>query len=263
MVDKPEFDDDIEALDLSYAEKSGLQVYRNYTNSFNKFREERFAEEINNNAPDTKSLGEIIRLVHGEEIRYVPILACAWADEELEQMFKVFLRDGIPGGKKALIGKFGPISSFFSRIQFAYAFDLMNGDVLKYLDQLRGHRNKLSHTWNPKLLEDFFKTPLPHMDGLAEGLLRHVPPEAVDHTKYPEEALRIQTMWVLCRVFYESRFYPLAKLAGLNPDRALYGPNSPRKTLGKICNYAMTFTKLTVPPPPPTSKNKTPSSPDS
>lgn len=36
------------------------------------------------------------------------MIACAFADDELKQMFNTFLRDGIPGGKKALVGRFGP-----------------------------------------------------------------------------------------------------------------------------------------------------------
>jgi len=62
-------------------------------------------------------------LIQKEDVKFVPVIACAFADEELAEMFKAFLPDGIPGGKKGLLGSFGPLSNLFNRIQFAYAFD--------------------------------------------------------------------------------------------------------------------------------------------
>lgn len=99
-----------------------------------------------------------------EDIQFIPVIACAFADTELEKMFKQFLPDNIPGGKSSMLGRFGPISSLFARIQFAFAFDMVHSDVLLALDQLRGYRNKIAHTWDQEALPDFVETPLPNMD---------------------------------------------------------------------------------------------------
>jgi hypothetical protein len=241
-----QWDDDIAALELTDIEKNGLQTYRNYTKSFNQRREEEFARSVDEAELEIDELTQVISLVHKEDIRFVPVIACAFADDELKRMFNTFLREGIPGGKKAMLGRFGPISSLYSRIQFAYAFDMMNHDILEPLDKLREHRNKLSHTWNASLLLDFFKDPLPQMDGLEDALQKLRASIAVDAQNFPESAFRIRTIWILTRTFYEARFYPLAKLAGVMPNSALYGVNHP-KCLGKICTPALNYTRMIAP----------------
>jgi len=237
------WDEDIAALDMSDFEKNGLQVYRDYTKKFTEAREKQFAKGIDESPPDCTELGEVVSLILKEDIRFVPVVACAFADEELKRMFNTFLRDGIPGGKKALLGRFGPISSLYARIQFAHAFDMLNSDILLPLDKLREQRNRLSHTWNSTLLADFFKDPLPQMEGLEEALSAKATKVTIDPVKFPEAALRIRSMWILTRVYYESRYYPLAKLAGLQPDRALYGPNHPA-CLGKICLFPLSSSQM-------------------
>lgn len=241
------WDADIAALDMSDVEKNGLQMYRNYQLKFNIAREETFAESVDATPPDTTELAQVMSLMLNEDIRFVPVIACAFADEELKRMFSTFLRDGIPGGKKAMLGRFGPISTLFARIQFAYAFDMVSPDILTPLDRLRDHRNKLSHTWNSVLLADFFKDPLPQMEGLEEALAsRPAAKVLVEPNLFPEAALRIRTMWILTRIFYESRYYPLAKASGVTPARALYGPRHP-KALGAISNFALTFSQMVKP----------------
>ncbi len=98
----------------------------------------------------------------GDHIRFVPVIACAFADEELKAMFTKFFPNDIPGGKKSMLGRFGSISSLFARIQFALAFDMTHSDVLLALDKLRGHRNDIAHTWDQDKLADFMEIPLPH-----------------------------------------------------------------------------------------------------
>jgi hypothetical protein len=73
-------------------------------------------------------------LLAREDIRFVPVIACAFADEELKFMFQLFLPGDIPGGKKSMLSRFGPISGLFARIQFAFAFDMVHSDVLMALD---------------------------------------------------------------------------------------------------------------------------------
>lgn len=160
------WDKDIANLDMTDAEKNGLQLYRNYNKKFTDEREKKFAASIDATEVDCAPLDDFLALLIDEDIRFVPVIACAFVDEELKQMFNTFLRDGIPGGKKALVGRFGPISSLFARIQFAYAFDMVEPSLLLAIDKLREHRNKISHTWNSALLADFFKDPIPETEAL-------------------------------------------------------------------------------------------------
>ncbi len=102
-----------------------------------------------------------------EDIRFIPVIACAFADDDLKEMFKRFLPTTFPGGKSGMLGRFGPISSLFTRIQFSFAFDLVHSDVLLALDKLRGHRNDIAHTWDQDSVHDFMETPLPYMDDLG------------------------------------------------------------------------------------------------
>jgi hypothetical protein len=244
------WDDDIAGLDLPDTEKDGLQVHRNYSRTINDLREKQFASEVDAQWPDTSTLGEALMLIHEEAIKFVPVVACAFADEELAAMFKTFLPDGMPGGKKAMLGRFGPLSTLYNRIQFAFAFDMVNSDLLIVLDKLRDQRNKISHTWNARLLDDFFKdTAVLNLAGLDDAIQASGMTELVANSAaHPEEILRIRTIWLLTRLFYETRLYPLAKKARVDPMSALYGKNHP-KLLGKISTYALTISTITAPNP--------------
>jgi hypothetical protein len=139
-----------------------MQAFR----AFEKERQEEFAAEVDAAPFDVSELRRAMSQIAREDIRFVPVIACAFADDELEKMFKQFLPDNIPGGKSSMLGRFGPISNLFARIQFAFAFDMVHPDVLVALDKLRGYRNKIAHTWDQETLPDFVKTQLPNMDDL-------------------------------------------------------------------------------------------------
>jgi hypothetical protein len=102
-------------------------------------------------------------LLVSEDIRLVPVIAYAFADEDLAEMFKRFLPHGILDGKKAMPGRFGPVSTLFNRIQFSFPLDMASSDILTALDTLRSHRNKISHAWNSALRADFYEIPLPQI----------------------------------------------------------------------------------------------------
>src|SRR6266849_3800413 len=110
------WDPDIAALSLSGPEKDGLQVYRNDNTSFTDAREKQFASGVDYAHPDMSDLQNVLSRLVSEDIRFVPVIACAFADKDLAEMFKRFLPDGIPGGKKAMLGRFGPVSTLFNRI---------------------------------------------------------------------------------------------------------------------------------------------------
>ncbi|UFZ08078.1 hypothetical protein LQG66_18080 [Bradyrhizobium ontarionense] len=151
-----------------------------------------------------RAMGQLAR----EDIRFIPVIACAFAD--WRRCFKQFLPDHIAGGKSSMLGRFGPISNLFARIQFAFAFDMIHPDVLTAVDKLRGYRNKIAHTWDHEALPDFAGTPLRNIEDL-EGALLHIDiKDGGDGDLSAEGSLRLRTVWLLGRPFYERGFYSLA-----------------------------------------------------
>jgi hypothetical protein len=217
----------------------GMKALRAYE----KERQEQFAAGVDFIPLDVSDLKRAMSQLVSEDIRFVPVIACAFADNELEKMFKQFLPNDIPGGKSNMLGRFGPISSLFTRIQFAFAFDMVHSDVLLALDKLRGYRNKIAHTWDQNALPDFVETPLPYMDELESAFLHANIKDGGDGDLSAEGSLRLRTVWLLARLFYETRNYTLAKMAQLNPYKALYGPGSP-KALDTISAAASHYTQL-------------------
>lgn len=92
-------------------------------------------------------------------------------------------------------------------------------------------------------LADFMATPLPYMDELEDALLHRDIRWGGEGNVSTDASLRLRTVWLLARIFYETRFYTLAKRAQLSPHKALYGDGHP-KALGKVSEAAMFYTKL-------------------
>jgi hypothetical protein len=120
---------------------------------------------------------------------------------------------------------------------------MTHSDVLLALDKLRGHRNDIAHTWDQDKLADFMETPLPHMDELESALLHRDIRWGGEGDLSADASLRLRTVWLLSRLFYETRFYTLAKMAQLRPFKALYGDGHPR-ALRNVSEPAMEFTRL-------------------
>lgn len=211
--------------------------------AYEKERQEQFAAGVDTIPLGVSDLQRAMSQLVREDIRFIPVIACAFADDELEKMFKQFLPDDIPGGKSSMLGRFGPISNLFARIQFAFAFDMVHSDVLLALDKLRGYRNKIAHSWDQGALPDFVETPLPYMDELENAFLHTNFKDGGDGDLSAEGSLRLRTVWLLARLFYERRMYTLAKMAKLNPYKALYGEGSP-KALSMVSSAASIYTRL-------------------
>ena len=113
--------------------------YKRALRAYETERQEQFAAEVDAIPFDVSDLRRAMSQLAREDIRLIPVIACAFADTELEKMFKQFLPDNIPGGKSSMLGRFGPISNLFALIQFAFAFDMVHPDVLMALDKLRGY----------------------------------------------------------------------------------------------------------------------------
>lgn len=127
-------DPDIAAMKLSDGEKWGLQVYRNYSRAFGEHRVKTFVEQASPFEADVTLFKQVVALVASEEHRVVPVIAAAYADERLEEMFKREIPDGVPGGRSALMSGFGPLARLSQRIQMAFAFGWLSKDLLIEFD---------------------------------------------------------------------------------------------------------------------------------
>jgi hypothetical protein len=73
--DEDWFDPDIAAMKLEYLEKSGLQVYRNYTRAFEEHAIKRFVEALNLEPLNLTDFRRLVALILSEEVR-CPNLSC-------------------------------------------------------------------------------------------------------------------------------------------------------------------------------------------
>lgn len=217
-------DEDLRSSGLSHAEQSGLQVYRNYSNSFERFAVQHFQQNLSDKNVDLEGLRQLNKLLAIEDIRFLPIIFCSYTDELLQQAFKAILPDGIPGGRNEMLGSFGPLSDLSKRIRMAYAFDVLSADLMIEIDKIRKVRNRISHDWNLKSIADMIRSVatvnLPAMEPLIEGLKNRL---GSDHFDVNDEAqFRICLIWLSGRLTYEANAYHKAKALRLPPQRALY-----------------------------------------
>jgi hypothetical protein len=218
-------DADIEAMNLTDVEKSGLQVFRNYTKAFDRKAAERFVEESNRTAFDTSGLDGILELLLAEDIRFLPVIACSFADEQLKEMYRREIPSDVPGGRSSLLSGFGGLSRLSQRLQVAYSFNWISSDVVIELDKLRKIRNDTSHSWDINSLKGKLDTLITDRmmkleEHLGDGIRL---PEGFWETLPTEAIFRVRLIWLLGRCFYESHLYPAAIKRRLDPVEALYG----------------------------------------
>jgi DNA-binding MltR family transcriptional regulator len=142
------WDPDIAEMDLSAAEKDGMQFYRNFSTAIESKRVDKLVERLNEIEPAIEDFKKFASLIPAEQPLSVSVIACAYADDLLKQMFKREIPSSVPGGRNELLNGFGPLSRLSQRIQVAYAFRWMNPDILVELDLLRRIRNDISHKWD-------------------------------------------------------------------------------------------------------------------
>jgi hypothetical protein len=222
-------DADIATMKLSDGERWGLQVYRNYSRAFGDHRVKEFVDRASAFEAEVELFEQVAAAVITEEARVVPVIAAAYADDRLEEMFKREIPDGVPGGRSALVSGFGPLARFSQRIQMAFAFGWLSKDLLIEFDHIRKLRNDLSHKWDKVLLERRMlelieEKQIPFEEQLGDGVRL---PENFHASMQPLDRFRVRSIWMLGRLTYETRLWVPAIKAGIAPAEALYGPNAP------------------------------------
>ena len=208
-----EWDSDIAAMRLSDIEKNGLQVYRNYQNAFQKRASEKVVEHLDGLPFDEAEYSAVISEISSCHDALVAIVATSYADKRLEQMYASELPPDVPGGKKALLGPYGPFDSFAKRLRLAYCFGWIDPSAASDIDLIRDIRNRFAHDWKLKSLDDpALKTLIDKMSGVDDFLFGK-PAVPLSYA----ERFRVKTIMAL-GIFTASTFiYPKAHKAGLTP----------------------------------------------
>lgn len=238
-ADEEWFDPDIQVMPVGYGEKAGLQIYRNYTRSFEEHGIKRFREALSAKAADYSHLEKLARLLALEDVRFLPVIACGYADDVLKQLFKEVIPDDVPGGKADMLNGYGPLSDLSKRIRLAHAFGVLSGDLMEAVDRVRSARNRISHDWDLTKIEGFHLTgrvsELPSIEVMLAKRVKDFP--ELDVTFDPVSAFRVRLIWLMGRLTYEATLHHPATLGGLNPFRALYadGGTAWLVQVSKIC----------------------------
>jgi hypothetical protein len=237
------FDTDIEAMSLSVEEKNGLQIHRNYSRSFEKKKVEEFALSVVPPPGVLADCQKVLKLMFSEEPRTLPVIACAFADDQLKEMFRRHIPKDVPGGPAVLLSGYGPLSSLSHRVQMAYAFGWLNTDILLELDLLRKMRNDVSHKWDLNLLETkLLQFIADRQEAIEERLAGGAHFSADFHKSLlPVQKLRLRLCWLLGRITYETQLWCPALERSLQPDVVLYSEGCP-PFLGQVAGACVEAT---------------------
>ncbi|HRD47290.1 MAG TPA: hypothetical protein PLF78_12490 [Caulobacter sp.] len=138
------WDDDIGSLSLSDVEKNGLQVFRNYTNAFQKQAAKDVAAAAGEVLFDTDQLSDDLAEIALSEPIIAVLQAAAVADELLKDMFQ---REGRKNLKpEPLLGPLGPLGDFNKRLKIAALAGFIDDNDLTFFDELRQVRNRIAHS---------------------------------------------------------------------------------------------------------------------
>ena len=74
------FDGDIAKMDLRYSEKAGLQIYRNYTRSFEDSAIAHFRDSLAREELNVGALERLVGLLVAEDVRFIPVIVCSFGD---------------------------------------------------------------------------------------------------------------------------------------------------------------------------------------
>lgn len=227
------WDKDIAAMALSPGEKDGLQVFRNYSRAFEAKRIADFVSTCDAKEADLDDLKSLLAHSKTEEARTLPVIACAYADDLLKDMYSRELPSDLIGGRSQMLNGFGPLARLSQRIQTAHAFGWLSVDLLRELDLLRGLRNALSHKWDLRLLEEKLTDLISNRqfaleEQLADGIrLPRDFHEGLDQV----QKFRVRLIWLMGRVRFETALWVPALKQQLKPSQALYGAPPPPKLL--------------------------------
>lgn len=244
------WDADIAAMKLSDVEKNGLQVFRNYTQAFEDQRAQAFLNEAEKEKWDFEDVDRIHKIIVEEDARIVVVVVCAFMDDQIKEMYRRELPDGIPGGKSNLLGAVGPLSRFAQRLQIAYAFGWVSENIIDDAYSLRALRNAISHKWDLDVLrsklDEFIDNSMTPVEEAFEDKKDPALPKDFAKKLGKIDLFRVRLIWITARFYYECRMYPKAVKARLQPMMVLYDKSVGRSILHGIAKACVGATKRVV-----------------
>jgi Mannitol repressor. len=102
---------------------------------------------------DVSELPTLAKALDQASGRGTALLATAWLDDALDQFVRSRCLDDA-AVLRFLFENRGPLESFYSRIQVAYAFGLIGADVRNELNLIREIRNEFAHIRDPLSFSD-------------------------------------------------------------------------------------------------------------
>ncbi len=215
---------EIDALNLSYAEKLGLQLYKNYNTAFTEKRDSEIIEEINAIEFDFSDLERFTHAYEKEPLSVSIILACSFADECLLRLIKSVSPKDVIGRKADIFGSYGPFSSLSRKITLTHYFGIATPDMLEGLDKLRNIRNKLSHNWDISKISETALDIDPATHFPIDEMLANRPNwfqgARIPLTK--EKVFRIKTIWLICMLYYQSKYNALILNKGVRKFQIIF-----------------------------------------
>lgn len=245
-----QWDDDIAKLIISDEEKNGLQVFRNYSTAFDAHRAKKFVSRINQQEHRVGGVTRIHALIEKEDVRFLPVIVCAYADDQLNAMFRREIPESVPGGRQSLLSGFGPLSRFSQRIQIAYSFGWLSKDLLEEFEHVRKLRNDIAHKWDIVALtarwSDVVENKMAQIETtLADDVSL---PKGFYETLNADGRFRVRLIWMVGRLFYECICYPPALKERLSPNEVLYGKERP-ELLVKVAEQCVEATRRVLSSP--------------
>lgn len=242
-----DWDPDISAMTLSEPEKNGLQVYRNYTQAFEQEKAKRAIASVQYPEKALSDLTAVLELLAQEEPKVIPVIFCAFADDQLKEMYRREIPQSVPGGRNELLNGFGPLARLSQKVQIAYAFNWLSEDVLTEIDHLRKIRNDISHKWDLKVLQDKLTQLIdtkqhPIENYLGDGVRL---PENFQALLNPIQKFRVRLLWLASRLTYETNYWVPVLKHQLAPHKVLYG-NTPVPFLQEISAVCLKTTRTGV-----------------
>lgn len=213
----PFWDLDIAAMNLTYVEKNGLQIYRNYQNSFQLFKIGEFRKSMEVSDDNVQNLETILDLLASDDLRICVIALCAFAEEMLSEAIQSASEHLSAKERKQIFSPLGPLSSLSSKILLCKLFSVLSDQILDNVEKLRLTRNKIAHGYGGGLLEI-------EINEIVQGAVfdaKNIIEKFINEVGERHSA-RLLMMLVACRLMYEKLFWYKCKMAAIDSAEVLY-----------------------------------------
>ncbi len=169
------------------------------------------------------SLAAVFKELQTENDRAFTIVAVAYIDSRLRDLWEAALNPELVGGPESLLGSLSPLGSLSARIQMAFALNWLRPATYKNAHALRKIRNEFAHTpfardLSAPRVQGLFGSMEPTEVQLCTALSGHLPPPEAMTASHK---LRARTILLAIHIVEEMTVAHTAVLRGLDPHAPL------------------------------------------